>query len=187
MEGGSGFDGVTMKRRRSSAARRPRPEGGPTANQLDNTASSPPSPSASSRSGLRRLLVTSDENAAGPDGGHRRREFLLNAPSPERATKGSIRLRSEAAGGGARKAEGSSHVAQPEGNRGSTPAGGKPGKVKLKIRNVLPKPNPDAVDSRSLPAKPPRPVDSRTSKRPKAQKILTSHPLQETRNPERRG
>ena len=61
-------------------------------------------------------------------------------------------------------AEGSSHVAQPEGNRVSTPAGGKPGKVKLKIRNMVPKPNPDAVDSsRSLPEKPPRPrpVDSR--------------------------
>jgi len=161
MEGGSGFDGATMKRRRSSAARRPRPEGGPAADQRDNTASSPPSPSASPRGGPRRLLVTSDENAAGPDGGHRRREFLLNAPSPERATKGSIRLRSEAASGGARKAEDSSHVAQPEGNRSSTPAVGKPGKVKLKIRNMLPKPNPDAVDSRSLPAKPPRPVDSR--------------------------
>ncbi|KAG2629972.1 hypothetical protein PVAP13_3KG513100 [Panicum virgatum] len=161
MEGGGGFDGATMKRRRSSAARRPRPEGGPAADQRDNTASSPPSPSASSRSGPRRLLVTSDENAAGPDGGHRRREFLLNAPSPERATRGSLRLRSEAAGGGARMAEGSSHVAQPEGNRVSTPAGGKPGKVKVKIRNMLPKPNPDAVDSRSLPAKPPQPVDSR--------------------------
>ena len=46
--------------------------------------------------------------------------------------------------------------------RSSTPAGGKPGKVKLKIRNMVPKPNPDAVDSsRSLPAKPPRPEDSR--------------------------
>jgi len=33
--------------------------------------------------------------------------------------------------------------------------------VKLKIRNVLPKPDPDVVDSRSLPVKPPRPEDSR--------------------------
>ncbi|OEL23182.1 hypothetical protein BAE44_0015795 [Dichanthelium oligosanthes] len=165
MEGGegSGFDSAPMKRRRSSAARRPRAEGGPAADQRDNTAS-PPSPSASSRAGPRRLLLTSDENTAGPDGGNRRREFLLNAPSPERATKGSIRLRSEAAGGGARKSsDGSSlgaHVA-PEGNRGSSPAVGKPGKVKLKIKNVLSKPNPDAADSRSSPAKPPRPVDSR--------------------------
>ncbi|RCV18836.1 hypothetical protein SEVIR_3G349600v4 [Setaria viridis] len=162
MEGGegSGFDGAHMRRRRSSAARRPRPEGGPAADQRDN-APSPPSPSASSRSGPRRLLLSSDENAAGPDGGNRRREFLLNAPSSERATKGSIRLRSDAAGGGTRKTEGASHGAQPEGNRGSSPAGGKPGKVKLKIRNVLLKPNPDAADSRSLQAKPPRPVDSR--------------------------
>ena len=113
MEGGSGFDGATMKRRRSSAVRRPRPEGGPATVQRDNSVSSPPS---SSRSGSRRLLVTSDENAAGVYGGQRRREFLLNAPSPESATKGSIRLRFEAASGGARKAEGSSHVAQPEGN-----------------------------------------------------------------------
>ena len=88
------------------------------------------------------------------------RHFSLQSNCSE----GSIRLRSEAASGGARKAEGSSHVAQPEGNRSSTPAVGKPGKVKLKIRNMVPKPNPDAVDSsRSLPAKPPRPrpVDSR--------------------------
>nr|CAB3462321.1 unnamed protein product [Digitaria exilis] len=164
MEGGegSGFDGVHMKRRRSSAARRPRPEGGPAADHRDN-ASSPPSPSASSRSGLRRLPLTSDENATGPDGGNRRREFLLNAPSPERATKGSIRLRSDAAGVGTRKSEGSSNggLVSPEGNRGSSPASGKMGKVKLKIKNVLPKPNPDTPDSRSLPAKPPRPVDSR--------------------------
>ncbi|CAN6338599.1 unnamed protein product [Urochloa humidicola] len=161
MEGG---EGSGFKKRRSSSARRPRPEGGPAADQRDN-ASSPPSPPASSRSGPRRLLVTSDENATGPDGGNRRREFLLNAPSPERATKGSIRLRSDAAGGGARKSEGtssSSHGAQPEGKSGSAPAGAKPGKVKLKIKNVLLKPNPDAAaDSRSLPAKPPRPVDSR--------------------------
>lgn len=158
MEGGegTGFDGAHMKRRRSSAARRPRPEGGPAAEQRDNA--SPPSPSASSRSGPRRLPLTSDENATGPDGGNRsRREFLLNAPSPERATKGSIRLRSEAAAGGSRKSEGSSHGAHaPEGSRGSAPAGEKLGKVKLKIRSVLPKPNPDAP-----PAKPPRPVDSR--------------------------
>lgn len=155
MEGGegTGFDGALMKRRRSSAVRRPRPE-------VDN-APSPPSPSASSRTGPRRLLLTSDENAAGPDGGNRRREFLLNAPSPERATKGSIRLRSDAAGGGARKAEGAGHGAQPEETRGSAPAGGKPGKVKLKIRSVLLKPNPEAADSKSLQVKPPRPVDSR--------------------------
>ena len=102
--------------------------------------------------------MTSDENATGPDGGNRGREFLLKAPSPERATKGSIRLRSEAAAGGSRKSEGSSsHGAHaPEGNRGSSTAGEKLGKVKLKIRNVLPKPNPDTP-----PAKPPRPVDSR--------------------------
>ena len=160
MEGGegSGFDAAHMKRRRSSAGRRPRPEGGgPAAEQRDNNAS-PPSPSASSRTGPRKLLVTSDENATGPDGGNRsRREFLLNAPSPERATKGSIRLRSEAAAGGSRKSEGSGHGAHaPEGNRGSSPAGEKLGKVKLKIRNVLPKPNPD-----TSPSKPPRPVDSR--------------------------
>lgn len=147
MEGGegTGLDGAHMKRRRSSAGRRPRPEGGPAAAEQRGNAS-PPSPSASSRSGPRKLLLTSDENATGPDGGNRRREFLLNAPSPERATKGSIRLRSEATAGG--------HA--PEGNRGSSPAGEKLGKVKLKIRNVLPKPNPDAP-----PAKPPRPVDSR--------------------------
>ncbi|CAD6267480.1 unnamed protein product [Miscanthus lutarioriparius] len=159
MEGageGSGFDAAHMKRRRSSAARRPRPEGGPAAEQRGNA--SPPSPSASSRSGPRRLLLTSDENATGPDGGNRGREFLLKAPSPERATKGSIRLRSEAAAGGSRKSEGnSSHGAHaPEGNRGSSTAGEKLGKVKLKIRNVLPKPNPDTP-----PTKPPRPVDSR--------------------------
>jgi len=65
MEGGSGFDGATMKRWRSSAVRRPRPKGGPAADQRDNTISSPPSPSTSSSSGPRRLLVTSDENAAG--------------------------------------------------------------------------------------------------------------------------
>jgi len=159
MEGGegSGFDAAHMKRRRSSAARRPRPEGGgPAAEQRGNA--SPPSPSALSRSGPRRLLLTSDENATGPDGGNRGRESLLEAPSPERATKGSIRLRSEAAAGGSRKSEGnSSHGAHaPEGNRGSSTAGEKLGKVKLKIRNVLPKPNPDTP-----PTKPPRPVDSR--------------------------
>jgi hypothetical protein len=114
--------------------------------QRDN--GSPPPLSVTSRSGPRSLLLTSDENATGPDGGNRRREFLLNAPSPERATKGSIRLRSEAAAGGSRKSDGSSHA--PEGNRE------KLGKVKLKIRNVLPKPNPD-----TSPVKPPRPVDSR--------------------------
>jgi hypothetical protein len=148
MEGGegSGFDGAHMKKRRSSAVRRPRPEGGPAAVQRDN--GSPPPLSVTSRSGPRSLLLTSDENATGPDGGNRRREFLLNAPSPERATKGSIRLRSEAAAGGSRKSDGSSHA--PEGNRE------KLGKVKLKIRNVLPKPNPD-----TSPVKPPRPVDSR--------------------------
>lgn len=148
MEGGegSGFDGAHMKKRRSSAVRRPRPEGGPAAVQRDN--GSPPPLSVTSRSGPRSLLLTSDENATGPDGGNRRREFLLNAPSPERATKGSIRLRSEGAAGGSRKSDGSSHA--PEGNRE------KLGKVKLKIRNVLPKPNPD-----TSPVKPPRPVDSR--------------------------
>lgn len=148
-----------MKRRRSSAARRPRQEGavGPAAEQRDN-ASSPSSPSAQSRSGPRRLLLVSGENATGPDGGHRRRELLLNTPTPERATKGSIRLRSEAAGGASRKSEGSGHGAHAsEGNCGSAAAAGdRLGKVKFKIRGVLPKPNPDAA-----PAKPPRPVDSR--------------------------
>ncbi|WVZ90752.1 hypothetical protein U9M48_037023 [Paspalum notatum var. saurae] len=147
---GSGFDGgAHMKRRRSSAARRPRPEPGA------DSASSPPSPPAlPSRGGPRRLRVVSDESATGPDnGGHRRRELLLNAPSPERATKGGLRLRSDAAA--------AASGVRPEGNRGpssSASAGGKLGKVKLKIRNVVPKPSPDASPAT---AKLPRPVDSR--------------------------
>uniref|UniRef100_A0A0A9DQ33 Uncharacterized protein n=1 Tax=Arundo donax TaxID=35708 RepID=A0A0A9DQ33_ARUDO len=151
MEGGdgSGFDAAHMKRRRSSGARRPRQDGGATADQWGNT--SPSSSSMSSRSGSKRLLP-SDEIAAGPDGGIRRREFHLNAPSPERATHGGNRPRSEAA-----------HV--PEGNRGSSSTGEKPRKLKLKIsRNVLLKPDPDTSDSRSSPAKPPRPGDSHQQK-----------------------
>ena len=121
MEGGEGsaFDGgAPIKKRRSSAVRRPRPD---AAEQRDTAAASPSSPPVPSRTGLRRLVVVSDENATGPDGGHRRREFLLNAPSPERATKGGIRLRSDAAGAGSRKSEGSGHGAHvPERNRDSS-------------------------------------------------------------------
>ncbi|XP_062202520.1 uncharacterized protein LOC133904895 [Phragmites australis] len=161
MEGGDGpgFDSAPMKRRRSSGARRPRQDGGPAAEPRDNT--SPSSSSMSPRSGSRRLLPL-DENAAGPDGGLQRREFHLNAPSPERVTHGGNRLRSEAAGSSSRKSESSHGAHVSEGNRGSSSTGDKSRKLKLKIsRNVLSKPNPDtSSDSRSSPAKPPRPGDS---------------------------
>ncbi|GJM95442.1 hypothetical protein PR202_ga12179 [Eleusine coracana subsp. coracana] len=143
MEGGegTGFDSALMKKRRSSSARRPRPEGAPAAEQRDNTSSSS---SMSSRSGTRRL-VPSDENAGVV---LRRREFHLNAPTAE--------------GAAGRKTEGSRDALVSEGNRGSSSADDKPRKLKVKIRsNVLSQPDPDKSDSRSLPAKPPRPGDSR--------------------------
>jgi hypothetical protein len=141
MEGGegSGFDSALLKKRRSSAARRPRPEGVPAAEKWDHTSSSP---SMSDRSGSRRLLP-SDETAGG---GLRRREFHLNAPTPE----------------GSRKTEGGHDACGSEGNRGSSWVDDKPRKLKVKIRsNVLSTPDPNTSDSRSLPAKPPRLGDSR--------------------------
>ncbi|TVU49752.1 hypothetical protein EJB05_01086 [Eragrostis curvula] len=132
MEGGegTGFDSALMRKRRSNAARRPRPEGVPAAEPRDNTSSSS---SMSSRSGLRRLLP-SDENAAGPAGGLRKREFLLNAPVSEGAAAGS-----------SRKTDGSHDARVSEGNRGSSSTDDKPLKLKVKIRsNVLKKPDPDS-------------------------------------------
>lgn len=143
MEGGegTGFDTALMKKRRSSAARRPRPEGVPAVEQRDNTSSLPP---MSSRSGTRRW-GPSDENDGG---GLRRREFHLNAPTSE--------------GTAGRKTEGSHDARLSEENRGPSSVDDKPRKLKVKIRsNVLSKPHPDKSDSSSLPAKPPRPTDSR--------------------------
>ena len=173
MEGGedSGLDNALMKKRRSGMARRPRPESNPVAEQSSSS-------SMSSRSNTKKL--PSDENA---DGGFRRRELYLNGPSPDSASKrvtegvlsppslrtshkskGSNQLHYDAPGSSSRKSE-SGHGVHVSAENRDPSTSDKPRKVKLKIggisRNIQAKPNPDMPDSRSSPAKPPRPGDSR--------------------------
>ncbi|KAF0887726.1 hypothetical protein E2562_003963, partial [Oryza meyeriana var. granulata] len=170
MEGreGSRLDNSLMKKRRSSTARRPRPESNPVMEQQRDTSTS---------------SATASDGDASSDGEHQGREIYLNGPSPDRAgrrategvlsppnprgshkTKGSNQLHSEGSGGSSRKSEGSHGAHVSAGNRESS-TGDKTRKLKLKIggirRSVPAKPSPDiSVSSRSLPAKPPRPGDS---------------------------
>lgn len=133
----------------------------------------------SSRSNSKRL--PSDDNVAS-DGGLRRREFYLNGPSLDRASKritegvlsppnlknshkskGSHQLHSEASGSNSRKGE-SNHGIHVSAGNDDLSTTQKPRKVKLKIggisRTIPAKPNPAIPDSRSSAAKPTRPGDS---------------------------
>uniref|UniRef100_A0A453JZ09 Uncharacterized protein n=1 Tax=Aegilops tauschii subsp. strangulata TaxID=200361 RepID=A0A453JZ09_AEGTS len=132
----------------------------------------------SSRSNSKR---PSDDNVAS-DGGLRRREFYLNGPSLDRASKritegvlsppnlknshkskGSHQLHSEASGSNSRKGE-SNHGIHVSAGNDDLSTTQKPRKVKLKIggisRTIPAKPNPAIPDSRSSAAKPTRPGDS---------------------------
>uniref|UniRef100_A0A0D9Y0D1 INO80 complex subunit B-like conserved region domain-containing protein n=1 Tax=Leersia perrieri TaxID=77586 RepID=A0A0D9Y0D1_9ORYZ len=132
MEGSKLDNPLTKKRRSSSTARRrPRPESNPAVDQQLQYTTTSPSSTASDHQ--------DDANSDGEE--VQRRELYLNAPNPRSShkTKGCNQLHSEGSGGG------------------------KTGKLKLKIgglrRSVVAKPSSDVLDSRSLPAKPPRSGD----------------------------
>ncbi|KAL6623589.1 hypothetical protein ACP70R_033468 [Stipagrostis hirtigluma subsp. patula] len=120
-----------LMKRRRSSSAARRPRPEGGPAAADQRENTSPSSSMSSRSGSRRLPAE--------DGGLRRREFHLNDPSLE----GGLRSSSKTKGGTL-----------------DSSTGDKPKKLKLKI-SMVPKPNPDAQDSRSSPVKPPRPGDSR--------------------------
>ncbi|KAL5205897.1 hypothetical protein ABZP36_034106 [Zizania latifolia] len=169
MEGreGSRFDNTLMKKRRSSTARRPRPESNPVLDQQDASSSS---------------SIPSDENA-NSDGELQRREIYLNAPHPERAsrrategdlpppnlrsshkTKGSNQLHSEGSGGSNSRKNEISHGVQVSAGNPESSTGAKTRKLKLKIGgigcNMPAKPSNGMSDSRPSSAKPPGRGDS---------------------------
>ncbi|XP_006664638.1 eukaryotic translation initiation factor 5B [Oryza brachyantha] len=159
---------LTRRRRSSGTPRRPRPESSPAAEK----------PDASSSSSAAAAAAASDEDAASSDGEVPRREVHLDGgPSPDRATegvlspanprglhktKGSNQLHSEGSVGGGGGGS-SSHGARVMTANHEPSTGDKTRKLKLKIggirRSAPAKPSPDVSDSRSLPAKPPRPGD----------------------------